>query len=126
MKALLFFSIFFVSSIAFGQKIRLRANFYETNTGNIKTQDESDKLLVLDLDNLNLTIYGNPSERFDFYESFNIDENTTMFPSLDENGDEFALEIYLGEDYVYVTIQFPEENELGSFDNRMYVCSVIE
>jgi hypothetical protein len=75
---------------------------------------------------MNLTIYGNPSERFDFYESFEIDEKTFMFPSLDSKGLEFAIEYYIGEDYVYITIQNATENKDGSFDSRMYVCEVLD
>ena len=93
------------------QNIRLRAKFYETKIGETKTQEESNKLLIFDIDKMNLTIYGNPSERFDFYESFEIDEKTFMFPSLDSLGMEFASEYYIGDEFIYITIQKPTENE---------------
>ena len=73
-----------------------------------------------------ITIFGNPSERFDIYESFEIDERTTMFPSIDKDLVEFAIEYYVGDDYYYVTIQSIVENESGTFNNRMYVCTLIE
>lgn len=126
MKNILFFLFLGVGSICLGQNIRLRAKYYETKNGEIKTQEESNKLLTFDIDKMNLTIYGNPSERFDFYETFEIDEKTFMFPSLDSSGMEFAIEYYIGEDYIYITIQKPTENEDGSFDYRMYVCEILE
>ncbi len=115
-----------MSSMSFAQSIRLRANFYETNIDGEKTQEESDRLLVLDLDKKVITIFGNPSERFDIYESFEIDERTTMFPSIDKDLVEFAIEYYVGDDYYYITIQSIVENESGTFNNRMYVCTLIE
>ena len=126
MKTILLFLILSFGSICLAQNIRLRAKFYETKIGGIKNQEESNKLLTFDLDKMNLTIYGNPSERFDFYESFEIDEKTFMFPSLDSKGLEFAIEYYIGEDYVYITIQNATENMDGSFDSRMYVCEVLD
>jgi len=126
MKTIFFFVFLSFGSICFAQNIRLRAKFYETKSGETKTQEESKKLLSFDIDKMNLIIYGNPSERFDFYESFEIDEKTFMFPSLDSLGMEFAIEYYIGDDFIYITIQKPTENEDGSFDYRMYVCEKLE
>lgn len=126
MKTIFLFFFLSIGSICHAQNIRLRAKFYETKIGETKTQEESNKLLIFDIDKMNLTIYGNPSERFDFYESFEIDEKTFMFPSLDSLGMEFAIEYYIGDEFIYITIQKPTENEEGSFDHRMYVCEILE
>ena len=126
MKTIFLFCFLSIGSICHAQNIRLRAKFYETKIGETKTQEESNKLLIFDIDKMNLTIYGNPSERFDFYESFEIDEKTFMFPSLDSLGMEFAIEYYIGDEFIYITIQKPTENEEGSFDHRMYVCEILE
>jgi hypothetical protein len=126
MKTILLFLFLSFGSMCSAQNIRLRAKFYETKIGETKTQEESNKLLIFDIDKMNLTIYGNPSERFDFYESFEIDEKTFMFPSLDSLGMEFAIEYYIGDEFIYITIQKPTENEEGSFDHRMYVCEILE
>jgi hypothetical protein len=126
MKNILLILFLSIGSICLGQNIRLRAKYYVTKVGDNKTQEESNKLITLDIDKMNLTIYGNPSERFDFYETFEVDEKTFMFPSLDSLGKEFAIEYYIGEDFIYITIQNPTENQDGSFDYRMYVCEMLE
>jgi hypothetical protein len=92
----------------------------------VKTQTESDRLLELNLDDLFLKIYGNPTESFDIYESFEIDENTFMFPSLDKDGKEFAIELFYSDEYIFITIQDPTENSNSTFDHRQFVCKQIK
>jgi hypothetical protein len=119
---LAFFSCFQVRA----QNIRLRAKFQEIEINGVKTQSESDRLLELDLDEKFLKIYGNPTERFDIYESFEIDEQTFMFPSLDKDGKEYAVELFYSDEYIYITIQNPTENPNSTFDHRQFVCKRIK
>jgi hypothetical protein len=118
----IFFLVFQVSA----QNIRLRAKFQEIELNGVKTQSESDRLLELDLDDKFLRIYGNPTERFDIYESFEIDEQTFMFPSLDKDGKEFAIELFYSDEFIFITIQDPAENPNGTFDHRQFVCKRIK
>ncbi len=126
MKILGLIIIVFSCFYSIGQPIRLRAEYLKGNNGVTKYEEESNKLLVVNFEKMNLIIYGNPNERFDFYDSFEIDDATTMLPALDKDGVEFAIELYLVEKYIYVTIQNATENKFGEFDSRMYICTVIE
>jgi hypothetical protein len=100
----------------------LRASYLETNIDGDKTVSESKRLIVLDTVNLSLTLYGATTEKFDLYEDFDIGEGVHMYPGLDKEGKEWAIEYYPSEEWIYITIQDPIENEDGSFDSVMYVC----
>jgi hypothetical protein len=119
---IIFGLILFCSLQINAQTLRLRAKFQEIEINGVKTQTESDRLLELNLDDLYLKIYGNPTESFDIYESFEIDENTFMFPSLDKDGKEFAIELFYSDEYIFITIQDPTENSNSTFDHRQFVC----
>jgi hypothetical protein len=49
-----------------------------------------------------------------------------MFPSLDKDGKEFAIELFYSDEYIFITIQDPTENPNGTFDHRQFVCKRIK
>jgi hypothetical protein len=125
MKKLLLISFFFVLNVGYSQVFRLRAKFEEVVVVGEKYQTESKRLIIFDVTEFKLTLYGVTTETFDLYEEFDIDENTSMFPGLDKEGNEFAIELSFEEEYIIVTIQTPTENEIGEFDYRRFYCKRI-
>lgn len=122
------FSIFLVltSLTINAQSIRYRALFEEVQINGKKEQSESKKLIVVNIDEYFVKIYGAKTEQFDIYETFEINDSTFMFPALDKDGNDFAIELLFSKKYTYITIQTPKENESGEFDRRQFVCKKIE
>lgn len=114
-----------LSHVSQGQVFRLRAKFEEVVVDGEKYQTESKRLIIFDVTEFKLTLYGVTTETFDLYEEFDIDENTSMFPGLDKEGNEFAIELSFEEEYIIITIQTPTENEIGEFDYRRFYCKRI-
>jgi hypothetical protein len=114
-----------LSHVSQAQVFRLRAKFEEVVVDGEKYQTESKRLIIFDVTEFKLTLYGVTTETFDLYEEFDIDENTTMFPGLDKEGNEFAIELSFEEEYIIITIQTPTENEIGEFDYRRFYCKRI-
>ncbi len=108
------------------QTIRYRAFFEEVKINGKKVQSESKKLIIVNIDDYYVKIFGSETERFDIYETFEINDSTFMFPSLDKKGNDFAIELLFTDKYTYITIQTPTENEVGGFDHRQFVCRKIE
>jgi hypothetical protein len=108
------------------QSYRYRAVFEEVKVNGKKEQSESKKLIIVNIDDYFVKIYGATTERFDIYETFEINDSTFMFPALDKDGNDFAIELLISGKYTYITIQTPTENELGEFDRRRFVCIKIE
>ena len=121
----LVFIFLFISNIGQAQIFRLRAHYEEVELNGEKQQSESKRLIIFDVTNYKVTLYGFKTEQFDIYEEFEIDDSTFMFPSLDKDGNEFAIELSFTTEYIYVTIQTPTENEVGEFDHRQFVCKRI-
>jgi hypothetical protein len=114
-----------LSHVSQAQVFRLRAKFEEVVVDGEKYQTESKRLIIFDVTEFKLTLYGVTTETFDLYEEFDIDENTSMFPGLDKEGNEFAIELSFEEEYIIITIQTPTENEIGEFDYRRFYCKRI-
>ena len=114
-----------LGNLSNAQVFRLRAKFEEVETDGAKQQFESKRLIIFNVTDYKVILYGATTEQFDLYEQFEIDENTWMFPALDKEGNEFAIELSFIEEYNYVTIQTPTENKVGGFDHRKFVCKRI-
>jgi hypothetical protein len=121
----LVFIFLMISNFGQAQNFRLRAHYEEVEINGEKQQSESKRLIIFDVTNYKVTLYGFKTEQFDIYEEFEIDDSTFMFPSLDKDGNEFAIELSFLEDYIHVTIQTPTENEVGGFDYREFICKRI-
>jgi hypothetical protein len=104
------------------QEYKFRANFKEVKIENDVKQYESTSILILNLESLTLKVFDNVSETYNIYKSFEIDDHTTMFPSIDKNNNEFAIELDFQEEYIYITIQNATENKIGAYDHIQYVC----
>ena len=123
---LLSFLLCFASFFNHAQTFRYRAYFEEVEINGKKVQSESNKLIIVNRDENYVKIFGFETERFDIYETFEINDSTLMFPSLDKNENNFAIELLFTKKYTYLTIQTPTENEVGEFDHRQFVCKKIE
>ena len=104
------------------QEYKFRAKFKEVKIENDVKQYESTSILILNLESLTLKVFDNVSETYNIYKSFEIDDHTTMFPAIDKNNNEFAIELDFQEEYIYLTIQNATENKIGAYDHIQYVC----
>lgn len=122
MKTILIILALTVSTDYFSQVIRLRANYSEVNIQGEKQVEKSKILITLDTANLSLIIYDFHTEKYDLYEDFDFGGGVHMYPGLDKDGNEWAIEYYPGEEWIYLTIQSAIENKNGTFNSTRYAC----